>query len=465
MKRIPLPLESYQDPSLPLSAKRLLNLYAERAPSDARSPAALIPTPGLTYQSRVGTGPIKAISGEMVGGAYYVSGPNAYRNAGGVTSFIGTVGEITESITNPLRLMVTIACSPTHVVICVPPRAYWAAHNGMLAEITSPDFGGANSVAYLGGYFVFSQTGTGAQFFVSALNDPTTFDALAFANMSAANNVIQRVLVHRGDLWVIGYAGLEVWYNAGDADFPFRLQSGGYIPYGASTPRSVAQLDNSLFWLNPNGTVLRSDGYAAKRVSTHAIEAITEAANPDDAVAFRYVQKGHSFYALTIAGRTLVYDAATDLWHERSSDAAGRGPWLATAAERVGEGALIGSATGDIYFLDPTSPIEAGVSVPRTMVLPPLWAGGARGTCSRLEIEMEVGGPYSPGTVLLEWSDDGGYTWTGSRGLSMGSELGRRRRVYATRLGSFRQRVFRVTATGLLAVYAVDADISVGADA
>jgi hypothetical protein len=47
MRRIPFPLESYEHPSRPLSAKRLLNLMAEKAPADARTAAALVSTPGL----------------------------------------------------------------------------------------------------------------------------------------------------------------------------------------------------------------------------------------------------------------------------------------------------------------------------------------------------------------------------------------------------------------------------------
>ena len=47
MPRIPLSFESYQDASLPMSAKRLLDLYAEETPADARAPVKLAPTPGL----------------------------------------------------------------------------------------------------------------------------------------------------------------------------------------------------------------------------------------------------------------------------------------------------------------------------------------------------------------------------------------------------------------------------------
>ena len=78
---------------------------------------------------------------------------------------------------------------------------------------------------------------------------------------------------------------------------------------------------------------------------------------------------------------------------------------------------------------------------------------------------MEVGTGHSPDSIVLDWSDDGGITWTGGpRTMTVGNATGQfRKRVYATRLGSFRQRVFRVTANQAMTVYAVDADIVAGA--
>ena len=54
MRRIPFPLESYEHRSLPLSAKRLVNLMAEQEPSDARTAAALHPDlrPGVLRHGR-----------------------------------------------------------------------------------------------------------------------------------------------------------------------------------------------------------------------------------------------------------------------------------------------------------------------------------------------------------------------------------------------------------------------------
>src|ERR1700732_3217308 len=79
MHRIPFALDSYQHVSPPLSAKRLLNLYAGQEPADARTQAALIPTPGLVVNLTVGAGPIRALNSDLSGRVYIASGDHLYR--------------------------------------------------------------------------------------------------------------------------------------------------------------------------------------------------------------------------------------------------------------------------------------------------------------------------------------------------------------------------------------------------
>ena len=68
---------------------------------------------------------------------------------------------------------------------------------------------------------------------------------------------------------------------------------------------------------------------------------------------------------------------------------------------------------------------------------------------------MEVGTAHSPDSVVLEWSDDGGITYTGSRTMTVGAAGQTRKRVFTTRLGSFRNRVFRLTSQQAMTVYAL----------
>jgi hypothetical protein len=76
---------------------------------------------------------------------------------------------------------------------------------------------------------------------------------------------------------------------------------------------------------------------------------------------------------------------------------------------------------------------------------------------------MEVGTAASHQDVLLEWADDGGYTFSGGPRTMATAPTETVPRVFTTRLGSFRQRVFRITTRGASTLYAVSADISPGA--
>jgi hypothetical protein len=472
MRRIPFPLESYQHPSAPLSDKWLLNLYAEQAPADARSPTALISSPGLVWTGvTLGGGPVVVMNSDISGVIYAVSGTHFYRVTAPTGTFVaedlGEVGlpEGGDEFGYGFNVMTTIAAGAMGAVVCVPPRAYTCSHTGALNEITG-DFPGARSVAYLDGYFVFTANEIGSKFFICKLLDPESFDALDFAYADGLANIIRRVVVIRGELWFLGDNGIEIWYDSGNADFPFRRQSGGVIPFGVGTLLSAAISVNSMFWVTYGGTVMHSVGYRADRVSTHAIEAIIRVEGTQRILrSLSYVQDGHTFYALTIGSRTLVYDLLTGLWHDRSSSFDGSLPWAPTAVWEHSEGVIFGTATdGRIFWSDPRIGTEDGDPVIRQMIMPPLWAGTARAFCSRLEIEMEVGGyPSPPGYVTLDWSDDGGRSWTGGpRTMFAGLASNFRGRVFTTRLGSFRQRIFRVTAVQHVTYYAVDAAIQAG---
>lgn len=474
MQRIALPFETYEHASAPLVSKRLLNLFAEQQPQDARAPAALLSSPGLIPVMEVGAGPIRAINSDNPGAMYIASGDRFYRFGviAGEPEDLGPIGVPTA--TWPRDALTTIAVGPNAAVVCVPPNAYTCSHSGALNQIGG-DFPGASSVAYLDGYFVFtavwSTLSEGAKFFCTGLLDPANFNALDFAFADGEPNVLQRVIAHRGELWFLGGSAIEVWYDAGAGDFPFRRQSGGLIHnIGSATPKTVVTADSSVFWTGmADDVVYRSKGYLPARISTNAIERIIDAQGGASAAtgAVAYSQNGHIFYCLTVGSRTLCYDCATQLWHERSSSSDGTQPWRITAVgyQGVGNIANLGDGlSGKIFAPSLLSGREEHAALIRQFVTGPLWAGTRRAFCARVEIEMEVGGEISPGQVLLEWSDDGGHRWSAPRVMSAGLVNQYRQRVYTTRLGSFRQRVFRVTMQGHATIYAMDADIAQGAN-
>ena len=409
----------------------------------------------------------------MPGHLYVVAGDHFYRITypPGVPTGIEDLGSVGVAA-DPFGL-VTIAVGMLAVVVCVPPNAFTCSHGaGAPLNQLGGTFpaGGATAVAHLDGYFAFVDYTDNTKWFISGLLDPIDYDALDFAYADSAPNVLRTIVGHRGELWLVGEKAIEVWYDSGDADFPFRRRSAAVIAVGALTPRSVQAGAESVWWIGNDNVVYRSNGYVATRVSNSAIEArITGMFIGDDALdCLFYKIDGHSFYVFSVAGDlTWAYDAGAGTWHERSSTADGNGRWRANCATQLGGEPILGDFnTGQLMRLVRASDNDIGVPLMRQAVLPPLAVSsvrGARSFCARLEVEMEVGTGASHQDVTLDWSDDGGQTWVGGRLMGSGPIGNGRKRVFTTRLGSFRQRTFRITTRGAATLWAVDADITPGA--
>ena len=93
MPQIQWAVNSYQARALPLSAQQIVNLYAEAAPKDAKSPVVLYGTPGIkSFCDCVGDGPIRGMEG-MDGVLYVVSGDVLYSVAEDCTLVaLGSIG-------------------------------------------------------------------------------------------------------------------------------------------------------------------------------------------------------------------------------------------------------------------------------------------------------------------------------------------------------------------------------------
>lgn len=470
LQPIPLTAESYQLASIPAAQHRLLNLYPEILPDNARAKYYLKATPGLSQLGTFGAGPIHALS-TISGRIFSISGTRAFVSsspiAGVVTPVdLGDVGNVSSGLNHH-----SIAVGLTEIVFVVPPRAYTCTVYGSNVNQITPGGTfpslGVSSCCYLDGYYIFTSL-NGDFFFTSDLLNARSFSGQSTVKLSSQVDFVEHCAVHNGELWLFGQNSVSAWYNTGDAFTPFSPRTGGVIQGGCGSFRSVRVLDGSLWWLGMDGVVYRTAGYQAKRVSTHAIEELMSGYSLVQMRAIRgftFTHEGHDFYALTIPfiGRTFIYDCTTGMWHERSSSELGTGPWdISAAAPWLTRSVLGDSVNGRLWTLERGDIYEKTILVRRVAQLPALVTHGPRAFMSRLEIEMQTG-MVSPSTAIgVSWSDDGGNNYTEPRQISTGSPGQVRKRVVATRLGSFRQRVLRLTGAGPLMIYGVDADVGTG---
>ena len=328
--------------------------------------------------------------------------------------------------------------------------------------IVDPNFFGGDSIAFINGFFAFNQPNT--QVFWITKVYSAMVDPLGFASVEGNPDKLVCLLADHQELWMFGTNSIEVWYDAGGSLFPFSKIQGAYISHGIAAKASPQRLDNTVFWLGRDeagaGIVWRANGYSPLRISTHAMEQeMQRYSRIDDATAFAYQQDGHSFYVLNFpsGNKTWVYDAATNLWHERAymnpDGSLGRGrPNVHVYA--FGKHLVGDYANGIIYEMSPAFLTDNLVPIARIRTAPFIDAELNNVFHSKFQLDMQVGvgSPLAletdtPPQMILTFSDDGGYTWSNEKLASMGASGQFKTRVIWRRLGRSRQRVYRVKTT------------------
>lgn len=428
---------SYLDRSRPIESQQLVNLYLEAKPGDAKNQVALHGTPGLELFVTVGLGPIRGMI-EFEEVIYVVSGGELYRVEQSGSSFL--VGLI--SGTQP----VSMAINKTQVVIASDFDVY-VAEGVLLTQHTTMN--NVSGVAFLDGYGIFSKKDDD-RFFISALNDFKIVDLTDNTQLNILPQTTQGVKVSNRQLWVFGEKTTVVYYNSGQADFPFSRIPSGVIQRGALAPKSIVEYQGILFWLGDDNRIYVSDGYVPRVISTSAIDRqIDGYVLPEDAVGFVYQEEGHIFYVLTFSETTWVYDLSTQLWHERRSF--GLNNWRArNGIFQFLENYVGDYSNGNIYKLNLDLFTDNGTIIQRIATSPPLNAQGFRASQTQFYLDMEtgVGLPLGQGNnpqAMLDWSDDGGFTFSSEHWSTFGPQGQRYVRARWFRMGQFNQRTMRVT--------------------
>jgi hypothetical protein len=334
--------------------------------------------------------------------------------------------------------------------------------SGVFTEIVSDGWLGSYTVEYLDGYFTFidpnSQT-----FYISALEDALTLDALDFATANASPDKLVGQVVTNKVLVLLGEVSGEIWQDTGAADFPLERNSGAFLEVGLLARHSVKELDNSAFWLGRDergaGFVYKMEGFRAVRISTMAVEetiqrAISEGNDVSQAVAYAYQQGGHSFYCLQVPGldTTWCYDAASQFWHERAELVLGdykqhRGRFHAYCYGKH----LITGDDDVIYEYDVDANTNAGDVLARDRVSPHYATPQLdRIAFARFELDCTVGfgkAGQSEAKASLRYSNDGGYSWSDYRTATLGAVGEKQARARWLRLGSARDRIWQIRVT------------------
>ena len=230
------------------------------------------------------------------------------------------------------------------------------------------------------------------------------------------------------------------------------------IAHGTKYGNSVASLNNVVFWLGGDtfghNLIFASAGYTPKRISNKAIERrLEEASKLDDAFGFCYQQDGTTFYVLTFPSErlTLVYDLLTGEWHERTSldrNTWKSREWLPTCYSFAFGEHIVGDRFGNILALRSDIFTDNMLPTERIRVTPHLGSMNKYIRYNSFEAIVSTGMTKGLTKLTLDYSNDGGYTWTNETTIDIAREGEFNNRAVFRRLGTSRNRVFRIKYSG-----------------
>lgn len=465
MARFPLMQGAYQARGPLASAQVCINLYPENNPQDAPFPVTHYPAPGLTTGVNI-TGdpnPVRGLYVTSDGAALAATSQTIYYLSG-----MQAIGSIPTNSGNPV-----IFCDNGSRVVAVDGTSWgWIANldggGGVPTggtQINDPAFYGANRVDFIDTFLVFNQPGT-RNFYSTTSNTVLPFDATYFASKVGWNDLLVSLAVLHDNIWLLGRATTEIWYNAGGSTFPFARMPNSILQQGCSAPYSAVVADNALYWLSEDrwgrSMMMRGEGYSARRVSTFALEDIwAQYPAVTDCIGMAYQIGGHETvgFLFPTANAWWAYDASTQLWHQRTYATSGNAwlprctaywPGAADSGQDLNSMLAGDRTSGRILGIDRNTYLDAGNPILRQRSWPHTQTEGNRGVHTRFALNMQGANLYQSGApydiVNLDWSDDLGTTFNTPVPQTINNQPNGQ--YLWRRLGYTRDRVYRISLTG-----------------
>jgi len=285
------------------------------------------------------------------------------------------------------------------------------------------------------GFYVFSAS-NGLNFFNSSLNDPQSFDALDTGTAEIDPDLIVALHVNHNELFVLGQSTIEIFQNVGGSGFPFQRIPGANIQKGLHARAGVVEFDNTFAFigggLNEETAIWRVTGSSsAVKISTSAIDNAIQKFSEEEisnAFAMTYAKDGNFFAIFTfesdiIPSKTFVYNATTSalaggsVWHELQTSLKDN-RWGAQSIVRAFGKLLVGdNISNRIGELDNDTFADYGDPILRLDTISPFSNLGKALFWGDIEMTLEAGvgltsGQGSDPTIRMEFSDDGGRTFS-----------------------------------------------------
>ncbi len=319
---------------------------------------------------------------------------------------------------------------------------------------------------YLDGYGIYIKSNV-KRIYISSNEDFSAIDALDFASPNAfPDNVVCGDVIN-AEIYFICQFTTEIWYDAGTSPFPLLRRPNILFNWGTSAPYSLATASNNcMFWLaqNKNGgkVVVMLQNYQIQIISDKALnDKLQEYTYVDDAIGMIVEWTGKIFYFLTIpsADVTWVFDFDSASWRQRSSvrylspamsQDYVEGRYMASCHIYHNNQHYIGDyQSGKIYRLSSTNYMDGTNPMINEAISAPVHIKQNRLSILSLQPIFEPAtalptGQGSDPLVCLQYSPDGGYTWSKEMYATMGKIGEYAGRCKFNKVGYGRNIVFKI---------------------
>lgn len=442
---LPIARGFYRSKSLPVSAQDCMNLFPHVVEQDGLNQEVLFPTPGVAQLATAGSDSADANRGgiDMAGVPYFVEGESFYRmNSDNTLDNLGPVYG---------NGRVSMATNGTQIVMIAQDENAYPAARGYLysiadgaadavEEINDEDFwanGNPQHVIHIDGYFICN---TDMKTFIgSSLNDGAGWSGLDFQGADADPDPITAPAKLNNILYMIGSKSIEGFRNQpAGADFPF-VRNGTFADKGTTSPWSVVSFNSAIYFVGEGDretpAVYQYTGSGVpQKISHEGIDTILgELTQSQLAAVFSlcYAIDGHFFVEFVLPNRSIVYEIASQRWHERISRVTfqdGEKVWTRNRVNCVVKAygkLLVGDfVDGRIGEMSSDYNTEYGDVIKRRFATKPFQNYMMSFSVPVLELTMESGTGNAEDTdpqITLTRSLDG-KTWSYHRARSIGKE-------------------------------------------
>jgi hypothetical protein len=465
-RRITVPFVggSAQARRVSVNTQRTVNFQVEKKGEGAKSPFILETIPGLTDRGVAGDGRLR--TPQMPKWIDPAGNERLYGVWG--TKLVSIDDTLTPTSVGTLNNSTGVArIARGRDFICIVDGDFGYTWDGTtFLEITDLDFpanfvpaGDVTHVVYLDGFFIINDASTD-NFYISALEDPTSWNALDFDAASVAPDNALAIAASESILYIVGDETMEPYYNSGNADFPYELYLQSVAEYGILAPQSIAESDAGVFYIGttPEGGrfVVRIQGTTSQIISEDEQENDLEALiQPETAYGYIYQIGTKAFYVMQLdpnidSNSTLVYNIKAGTWENRAMQDGSA--WRNAGHGVIGNFNVMGSRfEARMGTLDDEVFLDANDTLIRRRVTQIFHTDNMLMDWWQIVIDLDSGVGKAAGLdadtdpmIRLRYSDTNGESWSNILEAPVGKQGQFERRAVFNNLGQSRQRIWEI---------------------